>query len=68
MGHPSEKSRLRDEAIARALAHKSRPARDRARDERDHIGEVLAFASIAPGEIVATSCRSAAISRVCSRP
>jgi predicted methyltransferase len=53
MGHPSEKSRLRDEAIARALADKSRPARDRARDKRDHIGEVLAFASIAPGEIVA---------------
>jgi predicted methyltransferase len=53
MGHPSDKSRLRDEAIARALADKSRPARDRARDKRDQIGEVLAFASIAPGEIVA---------------
>ena len=53
MGHPSDKSRLRDEAIARALADKGRPARDRARDKRDQIGEVLAFASIAPGEIVA---------------
>jgi predicted methyltransferase len=53
MGHPSDKSRLRDEAVARALADKGRPARDRARDKRDHIGEVLAFASIAPGEIVA---------------
>jgi predicted methyltransferase len=53
MGHPSDKSRLRDEAIAQALADKGRPARDRARDKRDHIGEVLAFASTAPGEIVA---------------
>jgi predicted methyltransferase len=35
------------------LADKGRPVRDRARDKRDHIGEVLAFASIAPGEIVA---------------
>jgi predicted methyltransferase len=44
---------LRDEAVARALADKGRPVRDRARDKRDYIGEVLAFASIAPGEIVA---------------
>jgi predicted methyltransferase len=34
------------------LADKGR-ARDRARDKRDRIGEVLAFASISPGEIVA---------------
>jgi predicted methyltransferase len=53
MGHHSDKSRLRDEAIARVLADKGRPARDRARDKRDRIGEVLAFASISPGEIVA---------------
>ena len=53
MGHHSDEFRHRDEAIARALADKGRPARDRARDRRDHIGKVLAFASIAPGEIVA---------------
>ncbi len=53
MGHHSDASRLRDEAVARALADTNRPARDRARDKRDRIGEVLAFASIAPGEIVA---------------
>ena len=53
MGHHSDEAQLRDEAVARALADTERPARDRARDKRDHIGEVLAFASIAPGEIVA---------------
>jgi predicted methyltransferase len=51
MGHHNDE--LPNEAIARALADKGRPARDRARDKRDHIGEVLAFASIVPGEIVA---------------
>ena len=35
------------------MADKDRPARDRSRDKRDRIGEVLAFASIAPGQIVA---------------
>jgi predicted methyltransferase len=53
MGHHSDEPRLRDEAVARALADTNRPARDRSRDKRDHIGEVLAFASIAPAEIVA---------------
>jgi predicted methyltransferase len=53
MGHHSDERPLRDEAIARALADKGRPARDRARDKRDHTHEVLAFASIAPGEIIA---------------
>ena len=53
MGHHSDATRLRDEAVARALADTNRPARDRARDKRDRICEVLAFASIAPGEIVA---------------
>lgn len=53
MGHHSDASRLHDDAVARALADTNRPARDRARDRRDHIGEVMAFASVAPGEIVA---------------
>jgi predicted methyltransferase len=53
MGHHSNEPPLGNEAVAQALADKHRPARDRARDKRDHIGGVLAFASIAPGEIVA---------------
>jgi predicted methyltransferase len=53
MDHHSDEPRLHDEAVARALADPKRPARDRARDKRDRIGEVLAFASIAPAEIVA---------------
>jgi hypothetical protein len=53
MGHHSDERPLRDEAIARALADKGRPARDRARDKRDRIGKVLAFGSIAPAEIIA---------------
>jgi predicted methyltransferase len=53
MGHHSDEPPPHNEAIARALADKDRPARDRSRDKRDQIGEVLAFASIAPGEIVA---------------
>lgn len=48
----SEPPRSHD-AILQALADKDRPARDRARDKRDHISEVLAFASIATGEIIA---------------
>jgi predicted methyltransferase len=53
MGHHSDECRLRNEAVARALADNGRPARDRTRDKRDHMGEVLAFASIVPAEIVA---------------
>jgi predicted methyltransferase len=41
------------DAIAFALADKRRPARDRARDLRDHVAEVLAFADLRPGEVVA---------------
>jgi predicted methyltransferase len=41
------------EAIAAALKAKGRPPRDRARDGRDHTAEILAFAAVAPGEIVA---------------
>jgi predicted methyltransferase len=53
MAQHSDEPPLRNETVARALADKDRPARDRSRDKRDQIGEVLAFASIAPGEIVA---------------
>jgi predicted methyltransferase len=41
------------DAIARALRDKARPARDRARDRRDHAAEVLAFADLRAGEVVA---------------
>jgi predicted methyltransferase len=51
MGHHRDEPP--NEPIARALADKGRPSRDRARDKRDQIGEVLAFASIAPAEIIA---------------
>lgn len=40
-------------AIAAALSTKGRPARDRARDKRDHVDEILAFAAIGAGEVVA---------------
>jgi predicted methyltransferase len=40
-------------AIALALTDKRRPARDRARDLRDHAAEVLAFADVRPGEVIA---------------
>ncbi|HEY6520111.1 MAG TPA: hypothetical protein VIZ19_12145 [Roseiarcus sp.] len=53
MVHHSDEPPRHNEAIARALADEGRPARDRSRDKRDNIGEVLAFASIVPGEIVA---------------
>jgi predicted methyltransferase len=53
MGHHSNEPLLGNEAVTQALADKHRPARDRARDKRDRTSEVLAFASIAPGEIVA---------------
>jgi predicted methyltransferase len=39
--------------IAAAMAVKGRPPRDRARDGRDHTLKILAFAAIAPGEVVA---------------
>src|ERR1700761_9609106 len=40
-------------AIAASLAVKGRPARDRARDQRDHTAEILAFADVKAGEVVA---------------
>lgn len=40
-------------SVAKALALKGRPARDRARDQRDSTGEILTFAAVAPGEVVA---------------
>jgi predicted methyltransferase len=39
--------------IGRALTDKGRPPRDHARDLRDHAAEVLAFADLRPGEVVA---------------
>jgi predicted methyltransferase len=40
-------------SVAKALAAKGRPARDRARDERDHTSDILAFATVTTGEVVA---------------
>src|SRR3984885_8283679 len=40
-------------AIAAAIAGKGRPARDRSRDRRDQTSEILAFAAVASGEVVA---------------
>jgi predicted methyltransferase len=40
-------------AVVQALADRARPARDRARDARDHTAEVLAFADVQPGEVIA---------------
>jgi predicted methyltransferase len=40
-------------AIAAAIAGKGRPARDRSRDRRDQTTEILAFAAVASGEVVA---------------
>ena len=40
-------------SVAKALAAKGRPPRDRARDERDRTSEILAFATVTAGEVVA---------------
>src|ERR1700721_574783 len=40
-------------AMAAAIAGKGRPGRDRSRDRRDQTTEILAFAAVASGEVVA---------------
>jgi predicted methyltransferase len=44
---------VENQRVAAAIAAKGRPSRDRARDTRDHTLKILAFAAIAPGEVVA---------------
>jgi predicted methyltransferase len=50
--HHADTSRVAA-SVAKALALKGRPARERARDRRDSTGEILTFAAVAPGEVVA---------------
>jgi predicted methyltransferase len=44
---------MKNEMFTAAMTVKGRPARDRARDGRDHALKILTFAAIAPGEVVA---------------
>jgi hypothetical protein len=66
MGRHSNDCRSRRSNRSGARGHEA--PRPGPRATRDRIGEVLAFASIAPAEIVADFCRSAATIRACSRP
>jgi predicted methyltransferase len=53
VGHHIDETPPITSSVAKALAAKGRPARDRSRDQRDHTSEVLAFAAVKPGEVVA---------------
>jgi predicted methyltransferase len=53
MDQENDRRASRSATIAAALAVKGRPARDRARDARDHTAEILDFADVVPGEVVA---------------